>query len=370
VTNVLAIDRLLAAALRDGAPPERTDVPPDRLLARMHRHGIAGLLAGQKGWPEPVSAAIRAEALARGMWELRHRQLLGLLLKRLEAAGVRALLLKGTALAYDLYDEPAKRSRGDSDLWVPEEDRQRAGIVLRESGFVVTEDAVPPPGVVLQEDWLHRGTKGAIHAIDLHWSAINSPHLRELFDFERCWSQRRTLAKLGTAAWGLSLEDALLHTAVHRAMHDAAGYRVAGVEHHGGDRLIWTSDIALLVRALGGEGLRGAMLTAHEKGIARVLRSALKAARDDLGASVPGELLHEPGTSAAKPPERYLAAGRLRRAWLDLGEAPDGTARLRSLKHKLLPSHASLKDRYGERTPAALHWRRWMDILGLGRAGR
>ena len=116
--SMAAIDAFLAASLALAAtrwPSAWTAPETTRTLARRAAfHGIAALLADRQtqGWPHAARAALREEALARAMWEARHRSLIQPLLAALAAAGVPALLLKGTALAYDLYANPATRSRG------------------------------------------------------------------------------------------------------------------------------------------------------------------------------------------------------------------------------------------------------------------
>ena len=67
-------------------------------------HGVANLLAGPAidGWPESLADRIRDQARAQAMWELRHHQLLCALLPALTDHGVPALLLKGSAIPYDL----------------------------------------------------------------------------------------------------------------------------------------------------------------------------------------------------------------------------------------------------------------------------
>lgn len=139
----IAIDALLAAALR-GDPDRAASHPLATLHApavieRIRYHGVAGLLhgnrAGTEGWPEAISAFVALEARALTMWELRHRHMLNELLSALNAAGIVATLLKGTAVAYDLYPAPPTRSRGDTDLLVGPDDLAETRTVLAQCGF-------------------------------------------------------------------------------------------------------------------------------------------------------------------------------------------------------------------------------------------
>ena len=113
-----AIDKTLAAALRGEAPPWPGDAPIAMGLERVLYHGIAGLIveAGPSlpSWPSTLLDDVREQAIAQAMWEMRHKVILAELLAEFRKAGITALLLKGTALAYDLYPSPAMRSRGDS----------------------------------------------------------------------------------------------------------------------------------------------------------------------------------------------------------------------------------------------------------------
>ena len=84
-------------------------------IERALYHGLAGILVNRPrailGWPAAVIDRLRQQALGQGMWELRHKLVVVALIEALAQAGVSAILLKGTALAYDLYADPAERCR-------------------------------------------------------------------------------------------------------------------------------------------------------------------------------------------------------------------------------------------------------------------
>lgn len=364
-----AIDAALAAALRNGAVPveaaawsaETIDLAVERALY----HGISGMLAALPGWPPAFLATVRAEALGRAMWELRHRQLLGRLLDRIGEAGRRALLLKGSALAYSLYPEPAARSRGDSDLWVSRDDVAEVRAILEQEGFRCDQPSAKPSALQLEEGWSLIGADGNEHAIDLHWSAVNSAALRHLFDFETCWEQRRPLASLSAHAWSLDPADALLHTAVHRRLHVVSPYLVGDLTYHGGDRLIWAMDVHLLVEALGVSGLRAAAGRAASLGLGPALREALRFAREALGTSKEDEVFEQLKRTERSPAARFLASGPLGRAWLDLQGLPTPAARVREAARKIFPSRAFLASKYRERRAWRLPWLFFRRLAGL-----
>lgn len=343
------VDAQLALALRTKSVEavEWGEEHCQAAVDRIHYHGLAGLLAELKGWSAPVEAAIRAEALGRAMWELRHRQLLAPLLDQLADKGLRALLLKGTRLAYTLYDEPAHRTRGDSDLWVDEGSLTAVRKVLQETGFERDGPASQVDALQLEEGWTRFADDGTAHAGDLHWSAVNSVALRGLFDFDGCWSRRSSLPRLSRGAAGLGLEDSLLHAAVHRQMHVASPYMVDGVTHYGGDRLIWAKDIALLTGALGNAGIERAAATAIQSGLAEPLRQSLLLARTHLGVDIEHELAARLASAEPSRPGRYLHGGQVARAFRDLGQVPGVRGKAAATARRLFPSREFLGAKYG-----------------------
>src|SRR6478735_6659092 len=116
------VDSLLAAALR-GSTPEwvvggaaAVDIEAVCVTRALY-HGIAAMLVERGNqlmdvrWPPSVITALRQQAVAQARWELRHRIVLTQLVRSLRCNGIRPLILKGTAVAYDLYPNPAWRSR-------------------------------------------------------------------------------------------------------------------------------------------------------------------------------------------------------------------------------------------------------------------
>jgi hypothetical protein len=358
-----AIDSSLAALLRGdgGWPGDWSEEDSALAVRRAFYHGIAGLLATAD--LPPAAEPLRDEARARAMWELRHRTLLVPLLDAFGSAGISALLLKGTALAYTLYAEPAARSRGDTDLWIREEDLGPARAILQDQGFT-RDSGGQADAMQFEEGWSLHAADGSSHSIDLHWSAINSAALRGLFDFQDCWERRLPITALGRHGWGLSPADALIHSAVHRALHMVSPYLVDDIAYHGGDRLIWAMDLSLLADALGPDGLDEAMARARAMGVEEALGDGLRFARDRLRANVPEPLL-APASSAHSVPARYLASGQVRRALLDLLAVPGWGERLATMRRRLFPDRAFLSGKYGGTTKgtAALALRRLAEFL-------
>ncbi|HEX8169054.1 MAG TPA: nucleotidyltransferase family protein [Thermoanaerobaculia bacterium] len=219
------IPRPLAAPLRAALRGEPDAWP--RLSAAEVRtlveHGIAPLVYAAARVPELRDEAIRAAAL-----ETRREADLREVLGALAARGVELLLLKGTALAYELYAAPELRPRGDTDLLVRRESMGEVRAALTALGFREHDTSG-------DEHALHQTlfTRGG-HAYDVHWKVTNHPLFA--YGFYELFARSRTIAGLGRT---LSHEDALLLACVHRVLH-----------HHDSERLIWLADIALLRDAM------------------------------------------------------------------------------------------------------------------------
>jgi hypothetical protein len=261
-------------------------------------HGVAGLLVDRfddtSGWPPALADRLRQQARAQAMWELRHCQLVRALLHELADKQVPALLLKGSAIAYDLYDNPAARSRGDSDLLVRRADLGKARNALRALGYrrYAHHDGLDDE-LAQQEIWTMPGDDGSHHGIDLHWEVLNAHALKHVLPVADCFAEARDLPRLSPAARAMDRPRFLIHSCVHRAMHRTAPYFVAGTAHYDEARLIWSWDIALMARAMTGDEWRRFARLAGDKGVAGACLAGLRAAIDDLGAAMPGFVIEE-----------------------------------------------------------------------------
>src|SRR5688500_9349703 len=117
--EMLPITERMREPLRNALADE-TAVWPQPLtpieVRSLIEHGVAPLVYATTGIRELRDEAIRAAALA-------HSRLddLRAFLEALARHGVQSLLMKGTALAYDLYSAPELRPRGDTDLLIARE---------------------------------------------------------------------------------------------------------------------------------------------------------------------------------------------------------------------------------------------------------
>jgi len=138
---------LLLALLRD--PARAADAPRDAwpdLVAVARREHLAPLLhaaldgtAGPSGAvPHAVRAVLARDAARAAASGARAYVELAGVLNALGAAGVRAALLKGVALARFTYGDPAMRPFGDLDLLIRPGDERAAVDALQRQGYVPT----------------------------------------------------------------------------------------------------------------------------------------------------------------------------------------------------------------------------------------
>ena len=240
---------------------------PD-LVADSVRHGTATLLAQQfqqlaalPGVPQDVLNCLDRIYIANG----KRNDLLfaetGRLIRALDAAGIKSLVLKGVALALTVYPEHALRNFADIDLLVKEEEFERAGNLMTKMGFerLGGEPHARQQEVGYQRDCgqdiltetlagefdpritpeLLEGCRSLIK-VEIHRSVLREPDrfTREA-DMEPFWDGARSAALPdGTAFWYPSDESMLVHLCDHAAGH---GFR----------RLLFPVDVAILLHVRG-----------------------------------------------------------------------------------------------------------------------
>lgn len=347
------IDALLAAVLRGEETrlpgPLRDEGGQARLRQRMRFHGIGALLlerwALMPDWPGAVLDTLRTDAREQAMWELGHKASIAPAIAALARQGVPAIVLKGTAMAHDLYPRPALRTRGDTDLLVTRADVGRARAVL--AACDLSLDAPADDGVDrMQEAWLIAGRDGTTHCLELHWQALDAAALEGLLPFETCLADARPLPRLCPGALRLGHPAMLLHALVHRAKHMVSTYFVDNVAHHDGDRLIWLMDFDLLARALDETGWARFADLALASGLAPVCREGLEATRHWLGTPLPGGIMARLEMAGASAYSDYLFQGGAGRTLRNLAATQGLAARLRYLRAKLLPGAAEVRRKY------------------------
>lgn len=321
----MAAERAALEALRrwlvDGRLPATLEAGTAAALpAVAGREGLAALLddaveAERPAWASAAGSALRDAHRASLAESLRRLDLAARVLRRLEAAGVPALPLKGAAVAEALYDSPAHRPMSDVDLLVLG-DWPRAVAALRADGFVRVDEADHAMGLV---------APGTSDVVELHHAITSCPGLFAL-DREGLWRRRRP--GVGLVPWLPDPVDGLLALAQHAAFQHGLELRLGqhldlrrAVEHE----TVPPATLVERARAAGSLACAGlALVAAH----ARVGGTALAALAAELEPHLTkgqrGCLAAGPGGGRGLAALRWqLAAGR-RGQLLQLTLAPRG----------------------------------------------
>jgi hypothetical protein len=233
------------------------------LLARAERLDpllyVALLAAGRlAALPRPLAAQLEAAHWHARIANLLALDAVGQLASALAAVDVPVVLLKGAALAFGLYSDPARRALGDIDILVKPADVPKALRVMRLLGYAPVGPLRGVPDDQAAPGADHEGWRSEVALvregklptqIDLHWGLNSRTQLRRSMDAQWFWEHTTPLTLRGRSAASshrqnrtqdgetvciFGTEAQLLHLCAHSLQH-------------GAPRLRWTYDIALLL---------------------------------------------------------------------------------------------------------------------------
>lgn len=371
-------DRNLALSMRAAlagqpCPAWPTDWQGDEITdvfaARARFHGIAVFLAQTfdefTGWPASMVDRLREEMRLAALWEELHRVPIVDMIDRLAAAGIETMVMKGTALAYLHYPDPATRRRGDTDLLIHPRDLAQTRQQLERAGFMRRDD---PHGLYFQETWLIDCGAAIEHSIDLHWEPADRPMLQRVLQSGHFWQHRQPVPRLSPHAWAPDPVQLLLHGAVNQAWHVARGFNVDDDKVVGGRRLIWSLDYARLTRDFTARQWEDIATFCEQHDAAAILISALRGVREDLGFALPSDIMDRLERSATgSPTYRYITQpGRISDFKADFSAASSIAIRFRMLQSIAFAPRRHLLRKY----PHLSHWptfllqlRRYAEVL-------
>ncbi|MFW5634599.1 MAG: nucleotidyltransferase family protein [Erythrobacter sp.] len=379
--HVETIDHYLAGCVANGlraqsppAWPARFADCEEKVAARIAFHGISLLLweadPVASGWPQGLTRTLREEATGQSFWEESHRAAISRLLESLAEAGVEAVVLKGTALAYSLYPRPALRRRGDTDILVRERDKARTRRVFADCGFERVGDSLS-----FQEMWQAKGREGFDHFVDLHWRISASANLAKHLERGGVADTVIPLPALSRRAIGIDPIGNLVLVCMNRGLHEVFGYVAGDEKLHSGDRLIWAVDLHLICALLQPRDWARLVEAAERSGTAVQVRAGLEFARTTLGTAVPGhvrEALARDG--GARDLNSYISTGSaMERLRLDLEACEGVLARASLVGSTIAPGPEKLRERYPDAAGwpiAALRGRRLVEGLFRLATGR
>jgi hypothetical protein len=364
-------EALLAFA---AAAYERRPLPAvsnwEPLLDRAQAHGLVPLayrLLRDSDCPPEIARIFRAHAFGYALRSGQHEKASSEVLAAFGAAGIDNLVLKGPAVGRTVYADPSLRPTSDLDILIPEERWQAARDVLVGQGYIPEQPHDgPPPKVADEKAHYHsqyRRDRDRM-LIEVHydpwWYGLR-PRLRELF-----WQRSAPLTIGGVLTRMLSAEDQLLHACIH-------------LHHHSYTRLIWFTDLALLIQRPQGLDWTYFVWAARQEGLELLVYYSLYYLEQLLGVSAPASVMSalRPNPLQAWVHDHLWPAGLILglevedRALCDFHEVPEAeellfnfllTGRRREklayIGHLLAPSADWLAYYYGVSDPATLRLRR------------
>jgi hypothetical protein len=331
-----AIDGLAAFLRGDSIAPSVIGLTPERLVEVAGEEDLLGLmherLSGMgriDGWPASLRTEIASAARGDAACELVRGHELVSVLDALARESIRPILLKGTALAYSVYNTPSARPRSDTDLIVS---RDQVDCVRRTMARLGYSQTVQCDGELLfcQFEVQKTDAFGVVHAFDVHWKISTQSVFANLLTYEELAAEAAGVPALGPHARMVGPVHALLLACMHPVMH-----------HRNVERLIWVCDVHLLASRLSDDDFARFAKLAVAKQVAAIAAHELSLARARLGTHVPdGVFATLKAHHRAEPSAAYL---RPDRRWHDelassLRGLQSWSERARLLREVLLPN--------------------------------
>ena len=211
-----------AAGTHDPTPVGALTAAGDRsVLAAWligHELGAPGFAWAQSADPE-LAAMLRGNAVGGAAGNLAHFASLDRIERRFEAERIPMVLLKGAAVAQSAYADPAYRPMTDLDIWIRDEDVDRAVRGLRALGFR-QDPGLPHRPAALQRrscgELVFRHGGGEHGLVELHYGAFQGWWIQRAArpDTTAVWRRAEPMGP-GRHAFRLATEDAILQTAFH-----------------------------------------------------------------------------------------------------------------------------------------------------------
>lgn len=267
---------------------------------------------------------------------LRCREIVSVL-DALASAGLKPILLKGTPLAYSMYDQPAERPRGDTDLLIRRAELDR---VRRTLAALEYEPTLYCDGELLfgQLEMARRDAFGLVHALDVHWTISTQTLFASLLTFDELAADAVAVPALGPNARTAGPVHALLLACVHPVMH-----------HRNEQVPEWTRDVHLLASRLSEAELDRFVALALDKRVGAIAARQLAVARQRFGTPIHDRALTRLTRDAGdEPSAAYLRHGR---RWHDelasnLSGLPTWSDRLTLVREVLFPSPSYMRRAY------------------------
>ena len=286
-------------------------------------------------WPAALVTALADHARVQVGEELLRGAETRVVVDALTRAGLSPILIKGTPLAYALYDAPALRPREDTDLLISAADVDAARGVLQSLGYSATAYC---HDLFSQFEMQKVDSFGVCHVFDVHWKISTQAVFEGVLTYAEMLPRTRRVPALGPNALTAGTIDALLLACIHPVMH-----------HRNEQRALWIYDIDLLAGSLPEEQFAEFVSLARGKRVAGICAHELRVSRALFGTSVPAHVMRDLSTIADEPSAAYLASDRTWRHELasSMRALPGAADRFKLMRDVLMPSPSYMLATYG-----------------------
>lgn len=339
-SRTIALEQLLAGDAQ--GPIDEAPDAVDRLLAAADDHGVTALLwqslEGASGGGGALRQRLDVHVQAAAARDLIVQREMQSVLGALAGAGVMALVIKGSALAYTVYERPWLRPRTDTDLLIRAADREAASDALARCGYRRSDALTSGELVSHQVAFERTDAHGVHHVVDVHWKVVNPQMLADVLPFDELWRDAIPAPALGACARVPSVAASIVVGNVHRLAH-----------HQGHDRLIWLVDLRLLAARCDNREWTNLARLARGSQVSGLCLDGLTQARERLGARLPESIERALAEAAPHEPSRiYLERALGKRDVLvhDLLALPSWSTRLRLLREHVFPPADFIRHRY------------------------
>jgi hypothetical protein len=317
---------------------------PDEFLRACNGEGLTGLVYERLrshvdiDWPEEIHKVLARETRARSARELiRQRELISVF-DELAKEDVYPIVMKGTALAYGLYENPSSRPRIDTDLLIRRNQVDAVRRVMDRKGYT---EPLHCDGELLFRQFSLKKTDefGLVHTFDFHWKISTQSVFADMLAFDEVAAVAVELPALGVHARTAGPLHSLLLACIHPVMH-----------HRNDESLIWIYDVHLLASRLSEREFEQFTELAFAKHVSTICSHQLTVARKCLGTRIPVSAMTRLGAfNASEPSAAYLGPNR---GWGDelisnMRGLPRWSDRLRLMREMALPGPTYVLKAYG-----------------------
>lgn len=325
------------------------DRDPEEMLEEAEIHGIISLLYDRLCISGPrndeqlfqlflnglknknLSSALRTNVIHQEAFDL---------LNELNTNNIHYVVLKGFALAYDIYSKSYLRPSVDIDILIEDKDIERSKVIFLKKGYQNIKEWEPKE-VHLQFTY----SKPLLQNITCHWDvhrAISNDHeVSNLLPFSEVYA-RHSITKVGETWFkSISRPHAFIHASIHFLRHK---YRKDTV------RLIWLYDLFVLADKMTIAESDELILLVKSKGLANIIMQAI----EDTLVHFPSEYLNILKNKVQKLPAgnklNYLLADSsngLQRFARQLKSTKSISSAFVLVRETLLPPKEQIYSKYG-----------------------